>query len=129
MIGETAVVGDNVSMLHQVTLGGSGTKQIDRHPKVGNGVLIGAGATLLGNIKIGILNYLDLMSFRIIIPLYFFRRWGKYRGLEPCAGGCSCLCRRSWSARAHYSPKIRQCLVDLLATRNIHGDKYGIPGL
>ena len=42
-------------MLHQVTLGGSGNKNVDRHPKIGNGVLIGAGATLLGNIKIGIL--------------------------------------------------------------------------
>ena len=51
--GETAVIGDNVSILHEVTLGGSGKEGGDRHPKVGNGVLIGAGAKLLGNIKIG----------------------------------------------------------------------------
>ena len=51
--GETAVVGDNVSILHEVTLGGSGKECGDRHPKVSNGVLIGSGAKLLGNIKIG----------------------------------------------------------------------------
>ena len=51
--GETAVVGDDVSILHEVTLGGSGKECGDRHPKVGNGVLIGAGAKLLGNICIG----------------------------------------------------------------------------
>lgn len=43
VIGETAVVGDNVSMLHQVTLGGSGTGNGMRHPTIGNGVLLGAG--------------------------------------------------------------------------------------
>lgn len=53
VIGETAVVGDNVSMLHGVTLGGSGLLSGDRHPKVGKGVLLGAGAKLLGNIRIG----------------------------------------------------------------------------
>jgi serine O-acetyltransferase len=53
VIGETAVVGDNVSMLHSVTLGGTGKEGHDRHPKVGDGVLIGAGAKVLGNIKIG----------------------------------------------------------------------------
>ena len=53
VIGETAVVGDDVSMLHSVTLGGTGKEHDDRHPKVGNGVLIGAGASILGNIKIG----------------------------------------------------------------------------
>jgi len=53
VIGETAVVGDNVSMLHSVTLGGTGKNEKDRHPKVGDGVLIGAGAKVLGNIKIG----------------------------------------------------------------------------
>ncbi len=51
--GETAVIGNNVSILHEVTLGGSGKESGDRHPKVGNNVLIGAGAKLLGNIKIG----------------------------------------------------------------------------
>ncbi len=53
VIGETAVVGDNVSMLHSVTLGGTGKEDGDRHPKIGNGVLIGAGAKVLGNISIG----------------------------------------------------------------------------
>ena len=53
VIGETAVVGDDVSMLHEVTLGGTGKESGDRHPKVGNGVMIGAGAKILGNIRIG----------------------------------------------------------------------------
>jgi serine O-acetyltransferase len=53
VIGETAVVGDNVSMLHSVTLGGTGKADGDRHPKIGNGVLIGAGAKVLGNIHVG----------------------------------------------------------------------------
>ncbi len=53
VIGETAVVGDNVSMLHSVTLGGTGKEDGDRHPKIGDGVMIGAGAAVLGNISIG----------------------------------------------------------------------------
>jgi serine O-acetyltransferase len=53
VIGETAVVGDNVSMLHSVTLGGTGKEDGDRHPKIGDGVLIGAGAAVLGNIPVG----------------------------------------------------------------------------
>jgi len=53
VIGETAVVGDNVSMLHSVTLGGTGKDEGDRHPKIGDGVLIGAGASILGNISVG----------------------------------------------------------------------------
>ena len=53
VIGETAVVGDNVSMLHSVTLGGTGKEDGDRHPKIGDGVLIGAGAKVLGNIEVG----------------------------------------------------------------------------
>jgi serine O-acetyltransferase len=53
VVGETAVIGDNVSMLHSVTLGGTGKEDGDRHPKIGNGVLIGAGAAVLGNISIG----------------------------------------------------------------------------
>jgi serine O-acetyltransferase len=53
VIGETAVVGDNVSMLHSVTLGGTGKEDEDRHPKIGDGVLIGAGAKVLGNIRVG----------------------------------------------------------------------------
>ncbi|WP_424927684.1 serine O-acetyltransferase [Amaricoccus tamworthensis] len=53
VIGETAVVGDNVSMLHSVTLGGTGKQDGDRHPKIRDGVLIGAGAAILGNIEVG----------------------------------------------------------------------------
>lgn len=53
VIGETAVVGNNVSILHAVTLGGSGCELNDRHPKIGDGVLISAGAKLLGNISVG----------------------------------------------------------------------------
>jgi len=53
VIGETAVVGDNVSMLHSVTLGGNGLVKGDRHPKVRCGVLIGAGAKILGNLEVG----------------------------------------------------------------------------
>ncbi|KAH8518991.1 hypothetical protein POPTR_001G365500v4 [Populus trichocarpa] len=53
IVGETAVIGNNVSILHNVTLGGTGKACGDRHPKIGNGVLIGAGTCILGNIKIG----------------------------------------------------------------------------
>ncbi|KAA8534865.1 hypothetical protein F0562_029919 [Nyssa sinensis] len=54
VVGETAVIGNNVSILHHVTLGGTGKVGGDRHPKIGDGVLIGAGATILGNVKIGV---------------------------------------------------------------------------
>lgn len=53
VIGETAVVEDYVSMLHEVTLGGTGKEKGDRHPKVRRGVLISAGAKILGNVEIG----------------------------------------------------------------------------
>ena len=53
VIGETAVVGNNVSIMQSVTLGGTGKEHGDRHPKVGDGVLLSAGAKVLGNIKIG----------------------------------------------------------------------------
>lgn len=53
VIGETARVGDNVSMLHSVTLGGTGKEEQQRHPTIGCGVLIGAGAKVLGNITVG----------------------------------------------------------------------------
>lgn len=53
VVGETAVIEDNVSMLHEVTLGGTGKEEGDRHPKIRRGVLIGAGAKILGNITIG----------------------------------------------------------------------------
>ena len=53
VFGETSRVGDNVSILHGVTLGGTGKEGGDRHPKIGNNVLIGAGAKVLGNITVG----------------------------------------------------------------------------
>lgn len=53
VIGETAVVEDDVSMLHSVTLGGTGKEAGDRHPKIKRGVMIGAGAKVLGNITVG----------------------------------------------------------------------------
>ncbi len=53
VVGETAVIGDNVSILHAVSLGGSGYQAGQRHPRVGHGVLISAGAKLLGDIRVG----------------------------------------------------------------------------
>jgi serine O-acetyltransferase len=53
VIGQTAVVGNNVSILQSVTLGGTGKDEGDRHPKIGDGVLISAGAKILGNICVG----------------------------------------------------------------------------
>lgn len=53
VIGETAVVDDDVSMLHGVTLGGTGKEEGDRHPKIGRGVLLSMGAKVLGNIHVG----------------------------------------------------------------------------
>ncbi len=53
VVGETATIGDNTSILHSVTLGGSGKEDGDRHPKIGSNVMIGAGAKILGNITVG----------------------------------------------------------------------------
>ena len=53
VMGETATLGDGCTILHGVTLGGTGKESGDRHPKVGPNVLIGAGSSLLGNIQIG----------------------------------------------------------------------------
>jgi len=53
VVGETAVIEDDVSMLHGVTLGGTGKEHEDRHPKIRYGVMIGAGAKILGNIEVG----------------------------------------------------------------------------
>ena len=53
VIGETAEIGDYTSILHGVTLGGSGKESGDRHPKIGSSVMIGAGAKILGNIRVG----------------------------------------------------------------------------
>ncbi len=65
VIGETAVVGDEVSMLHGVTLGGTGAQRGDRHPKIGRGVLIGAGAKVLGNIEVG--DYAKIASGSVVL--------------------------------------------------------------
>jgi serine O-acetyltransferase len=53
VVGETAAIGNDVSILHGVTLGGTGKENGDRHPKIGNGVMLAAGAKVLGNISVG----------------------------------------------------------------------------
>ncbi|WP_421728785.1 serine O-acetyltransferase [Brevundimonas sp.] len=73
VIGETAVVGDDVSMLHNVTLGGTGAERGDRHPKIGKGVLLGAGAKVLGNIVVG--DYAKVASGSVV--------------LKPVPSGCT----------------------------------------
>jgi serine O-acetyltransferase len=65
VIGETAVVEDDVSMLHGVTLGGTGAQRGDRHPKIRKGVLLGAGAKVLGNIEIG--EYAKVASGSVVL--------------------------------------------------------------
>jgi serine O-acetyltransferase len=73
VIGETAVIGDDVSMLQGVTLGGTGAERGDRHPKIGKGVLLGAGAKVLGNIQIG--DYAKIASGSVV--------------LKPVPAGCT----------------------------------------
>ena len=53
VVGETCVVGDNCTLYHGVTLGGTGKISGDRHPKLGDGVVVGCNATILGNIEVG----------------------------------------------------------------------------
>lgn len=65
VIGETAVIGDDVSMLQGVTLGGTGKERGDRHPKIGKGVLLGANAIVLGNIAIG--DYAKVASGSVVL--------------------------------------------------------------
>ncbi len=65
VVGETAVIGDDVSMLQGVTLGGTGAERGDRHPKIGKGVLLGAGAKVLGNIEIG--DYAKIASGSVVL--------------------------------------------------------------
>jgi serine O-acetyltransferase len=65
VVGETATVGDDVSMLHGVTLGGTGAQRGDRHPKIARGVLLGAGAKVLGNIEIG--EYAKIASGSVVL--------------------------------------------------------------
>jgi serine O-acetyltransferase len=73
VIGETAVIGDDVSMLHGVTLGGTGAERGDRHPKIGRGVLLSAGAKVLGNIEIG--DYAKIAAGSVV--------------LKPVPAGCT----------------------------------------
>ena len=73
VIGETAVIGDDVSMLHGVTLGGTGAERGDRHPKIGRGVLLAAGAKILGNIEIG--DYAKIAAGSVV--------------LKPVPAGCT----------------------------------------
>ena len=65
VVGETAEVGDDVSMLHGVTLGGTGAERGDRHPKIMRGVLLGAGAKVLGNVTIG--EYAKVASGSVVL--------------------------------------------------------------
>ena len=65
VVGETARVGDDVSMLHGVTLGGTGAQLGDRHPKIGKGVLLGAGAKVLGNVIVG--DYAKVASGSVVL--------------------------------------------------------------
>lgn len=65
VVGETARVGDEVSMLHGVTLGGTGAERGDRHPKIMKGVLLGAGAKVLGNVVVG--EYAKVASGSVVL--------------------------------------------------------------
>ena len=80
VIGETAVVGNNVSILHGVTLGGTGVKDGDRHPKIGDGVVIGAGSPCLGTSPWGQTRKSEPVRwcFRIFHPTAL--RWASRRG-------------------------------------------------
>jgi serine O-acetyltransferase len=73
VVGETAVIADDVSLLHGVTLGGTGADRGDRHPKIGKGVLLGAGAKVLGNITVG--DYAKVASGSVV--------------LKPVPAGCT----------------------------------------
>ena len=53
VVGETAIIEDDVSILHSVTLGGTGKASGDRHPKIRRGVLLAAGCKVIGNIEVG----------------------------------------------------------------------------
>lgn len=79
-MGETTIVGHNCSILHHVTLGGSGKKGVDRHPKVGDGVLLGAGATLLGPVNVGDGSQVGAGTLVISdLPAHCVAVGGKYR--------------------------------------------------
>lgn len=92
VIGETTVIGDNVSMFQGVTLGGVGTESIKRHPTIGNNVVIGAGAKVLGNITIGdnvrigagsvVVTSVPPNSTVVGVPGRVVKREGKYIGID-----------------------------------------------
>ena len=65
VIGETAVIGNDVTIFHGVTLGGTGKEKKKRHPTIGNHVFIGAGAKVLGNIKVG--NYAKVGANSVVL--------------------------------------------------------------
>lgn len=65
VIGETTIIGDDVTIFHGVTLGGNGKEKKKRHPTIGNHVLIGAGAKILGNIHIG--NYAKIGANAVVL--------------------------------------------------------------
>jgi serine O-acetyltransferase len=75
VIGETAEIGEDVSILQGVTLGGTSAERVDRHPKIGRGVLIGAGAKVIGNIKIG--DYAKIAAGAVV--------------LQPVPPGCTAV--------------------------------------
>ena len=93
VIGETSVLGDNVSILHGVTLGGSGTGRGVRHPRIGHGVLLGAGVCVLGPVTIGdaakvgagsvVVTDVPNHSVAVGVPARIVR--GSINTQEPCA--------------------------------------------
>ena len=95
VIGETSVVGNNVSILQSVTLGGTGKQEGDRHPKIGNWVLISAGAKILGNITIG--DGAKVGAGSVVLK----KCTGSYYGWSSCylrrKTGQSTACRRNGS--------------------------------
>ena len=93
------MVGDDVSMLHGVTLGGTGAERGDRHPKIGKGVLLGAGAKVLGNIKIG--DYAKIASGSVV--------------LKPVPAGCTAAGR---AGAAGQLPDLRRAGPDAWTTRS-----------
>jgi serine O-acetyltransferase len=88
VIGETAIVGDGVTIYQGATLGGTGKEKLGRHPTVGNGVVIGAGAKILGNIQVGndsrigagsvVLRDVPEASTVVSVPGHIVLRYGKH---------------------------------------------------
>ncbi len=101
VVGETAVIGNDVSILHAVTLGGSGKEGGDRHPKIGSGVMIGAGAKILGNIVVG--DYARIAAGSVVL-----------RAVEPhtTVAGVPAKAMRTQTP-VHPSATMEQILTDL----------------